>query len=404
MARPRIQVLLDETEMPANVRGALATIEAEVELAQFAAGPSESTARSFTPNSIDARLLVTADAAKIANGNLDRLLKWCDQDACATLVVSQRAVDAGLPSTAALGGRPIGFASNPTRDDLAGRLSGMCELRGPLEAMRSEIDELRRREEAGARSLDLLNDQLRQAGALQRELLPSSLPDVKGLEVHSLYRPAEHLSGDLYDVFRLDDARTAFLLADATGHGLPAGMLSTLVRGSLRGRRRTDSGDARLEPHEVLAGANDELIGNALSDCQFVTAVYAVYDEVTHRLTWARAGAPYPILIPHGESPRLISSEGPVLGAFTGAYFGTVDLTLRPGDTVIFHSDGLEAVLLDRHTGLGCCDLQRTEWFASLGREPIAGALGNLDSRISAADETDWHVDDVTVLALHVRR
>ncbi len=293
-------------------------------------------------------------------------------------------------------------------------------------ALLQEVQTLRQREQAQRVALQRLQDQVRSAAELQQDLLPARLPSVRGLQIHTLYRPAETVSGDLYDIVRLDAHRVAFTLADATGHGLPAGMLSALAHRSLAGKHA-------VHPAQVLEQANQDVLDLQLPDCQFVGAVYAVFDEMSRELTWARGGLPYPILVRDGCA-RQVSSTGPALGAVEAASFELVRLILRPGDRVLFHTDGVDAVLCHSPSspkgegpgervapspskaegarggspkGWGegkaprlCHDLTQTGWFAQLARRELARQLPDLDDCLAAARRAFHEIDDLTVVAL----
>ena len=301
------------------------------------------------------------------------------------------------------GGTPrFEFNAQPSPNDLGGYVSALCFLRGALEAMAQEVALLRKRDEVHQRTMNQYREQIRSAAAMQRDLLPITLPEVAGLEVHTLFRPAEALSGDLYDVFRINEAHVGFSVADATGHGLSGGVLSTFASRSLRGACGWDGSLRSLRPDDVLAQANRDLLAAGFNDCPFVTALYAVYHEPTRTLTWARGGAPYPILVRPRETPRQIVSQGPLVGALDEPNFEVMTLTLEPGDAIVFHTDGLETLVSDPATRRACCDLSHTEWFQRLGEERIERQLGKLEARLATIDETDWRVDDVTVVALQM--
>ena len=295
------------------------------------------------------------------------------------------------------------FPAQPAPGDLGGYISAFCFLRGALEAMAEEVALLRRRDEAHRRTITRFREQMRAAAAIQRDLLPACLPPIAGLDVCTVFRPVEALSGDLYDVFRIDDTHVGFFIADATGHGLPGGVLSTFISRSFRGNRLRNGSHRLLQPDEILSGLNRELLDVGFTDCPFVTALYAVYHEPTRTLTWARGGAPYPILARRREKPRQIVSHGPLVGAIEEANFEVVTLTLNPGDTVVFHTDGLENLASDRSDPHPCRDVSDTDWFQRLGQDPIQRQLQELEARLTALHEADWRADDITVVALQVR-
>lgn len=236
-----------------------------------------------------------------------------------------------------------------------------------LELLRRELDVLRRREREHRLRLQQLESERRAGGTLQRELLPKELPEITGAEVATLYYPAEFISGDLYDVVRLDEEHVALTVIDATGHGIAAALLAGHARRVLRGVIR-EGPWARLHPDEVLARLNEEVRGHELTDCVFIAAVYAVYHEPSSTIRWARGGLPYPVLHRPGSKPRQVISEGPIVGACEDARFAVVEMKLQAGEAVVFHTDGwddaeelgalrgfLSASLVSRSPG-GLCD------------------------------------------------
>ena len=276
-------------------------------------------------------------------------------------------------------------------------------LRRALEAMVQEVTLLRRRDEASRRTIMEYREQMRSAATIQRDLLPSTLPKVAGLDVHLVFRPADALSGDLYNVVRIDETHIGISLADATGHGLPGGVLATFLCRSLCGGHVRNGSKRSLQPDEVLRRVNRDLLDAGFTDCPFVTALNAVYHEPTRTLTWARGGAPYPILVQHGELPRQIISQGPLVGAIEHSEFEVTSLTLQPGAIIVLHTDGLEALLCDRRTEHGRYDLANSEWFQRLGEQELVRQIEDLEARLDSISKSDWYVDDVTVIALHAR-
>ncbi|MGB2986996.1 MAG: SpoIIE family protein phosphatase, partial [Phycisphaerae bacterium] len=133
-------------------------------------------------------------------------------------------------------------------------------------ALRREVEALKRRDEVQRANLRRLENELKLAASVQRNL-HSPPPTGNGVDFHALYRPADVISGDTYEVVRLDESRVAVALADATGHGLPAGLLSVFVKRSLRGKEAAAGGCRVLDPDEVLARANADILGTQLQEC-----------------------------------------------------------------------------------------------------------------------------------------
>jgi hypothetical protein len=397
--RPRIHVLLDVASLSADVLQALGQVGAEVNVGDFTDGQAAVVAELC-----DARLIITADAHAITNGKLAKLHEWFDDAPCPTLVLSDApAALAQEPHARVTNGRAIEFAARLSRDELVGRLHAMCALHRPMQALCRELTELRQTDGVLRADLTRLHDEIRLAGVLQRDLLRSSPPTANGVEIDVVYQPAEILSGDFYDVTRLDDNHMAFFLADATGHGMSAALLTTFVRRWLSGHGVRQGAERPVAPGELLAGLNRELLAAQLQDCHFLASIFAIYDERTRIMRWARGGTPYPILVRAGQPPHQVVSDGPLVGVSSDARFQLVEFQLEPGDTVIFHTDGLDALLASKESGLGCCDLHSTDWYRALGSRPIKRHLEEVDTRLGTRPSTDTLADDTTVIALHIQ-
>jgi len=396
MRRPRIQIVLDETDLTDDVTCAVSLLDAEVDVTPFLAAPSNASRSEIEPLH-EARLLLTGNPGGVTNGKLERLLRWVDADPCATLILSK--TSSGIPDRPeSLGDRPIEFAAALSRDALFGRLSAMCGFAGRLESMRREIEVLRRREQQEQATLSRLSMQLSDAKRLQRELLPPSVPVVEDFDIQVVYQPAEEVGGDLYDFTRISDDRVALALTDATGHGLSAAMLSAFVRPMLQPKSGDEDAASRHSPERVLSRLNKNLLRHPLPSCEFTAALYAVFEPSTGTLRWARAGAPYPVYFPEGDRPRRICSEGPLAGICPQARYDVVELTLMPGDAVLFFTDGLEQALDRRETLRQGERMQSTDWMESLRGIRRAGGMDELRDRLVREREALRLQDDVTAI------
>src|SRR5688572_9036270 len=98
------------------------------------------------------------------------------------------------------------------------------ELQDEIQNLHGEINQLRRRDETLRFYMHRLDEELRLAARIQQDFLPKMLPQVGPVHFHTLFRPAGYVSGDLYDVTRLDERHVGFYIADAVGHGVPAAL------------------------------------------------------------------------------------------------------------------------------------------------------------------------------------
>lgn len=269
-----------------------------------------------------------------------------------------------------------------------------------LKTVTTELHDLRERDDILQQGLARLNQQMDRARQLQLDLLPRTLPTSDSLRISKLYLPADELSGDAYDIVRLNDQQLSLHISDATGHDIAAAMLSIFTKRSLRCGDSLALDFSTDAPHELLERLNRELFEADLSECHFVTSIQALWDESDHSLLWARGGMPYPILIRKGQPPQRLVSEGGIIGAFEDQRFDLVSTHLKPGDLMLLFTDGLDALLLN--TGPDS-DKQRiidTTWCKSLNPETLQAHLQDLEHRARSTPHTDWPADDITILAL----
>ncbi|WP_059013424.1 SpoIIE family protein phosphatase [Streptomyces specialis] len=185
--------------------------------------------------------------------------------------------------------------------------------------------------------------------ALQRTLLPHSVPGLNAVDIGSRYRPADELSGvggDWFDVLPLSGARTALVVGEVVGHGIHA----AAIMGRLRTAVQTLAGQD-LEPEELL-GHLDDLVcriaeehsaapPDADAGVVGTTCLYAVYDPVSRRCAMASAGHPPPALIGPGADVEFLQvPAGPALGV-DGPPFRSTEVTLEEGSVLALYTDGL---------------------------------------------------------------
>src|SRR5688572_27865942 len=120
---------------------------------------------------------------------------------------------------------PIDAMSSIVLPDVAPLRDQLDELQHEMDALKSEIKLLRHRDETLNFCMRRIDEELRLAAKLQQDFLPRVMPQVGNVHFHTLYRPAGYVSGDLYDVCRLDEQHVGFWMTDAVGHGMPAALL-----------------------------------------------------------------------------------------------------------------------------------------------------------------------------------
>jgi phosphoserine phosphatase RsbU/P len=186
-----------------------------------------------------------------------------------------------------------------------------------------------------------LQKELELAHEVQLRLLPQSRPVVPGYEFYDYYRAAHRIGGDYYDYLRLPDNRIAILVADVSGHGIPAALLMTKLAAEARFCLA-----ASVHPGDVLTHLNQLLCADNVDD-RFVTLVLLILDPVKHSVTIANAGHMAPILRSvEGElTPLADEVTGVTLGFREGAAYRQDTYPLGPDETIVLFTDGVHEAM-----------------------------------------------------------
>ncbi|MFK0058675.1 PP2C family protein-serine/threonine phosphatase [Streptomyces werraensis] len=210
-------------------------------------------------------------------------------------------------------------------------------------AYEQELLRARRAAEEARQQAEADRAQLREALAvLQRSLLPATLPDLPGVETAGYYHTASpmELGGDFYDLFPLDDTRTAFFLGDVCGKGPQAAALTSLTRYTLRAAMIQDA-----DPVDDLRILNRALMERYTGDDpRYCTAVAGVFERVGDELNVRLASGGHPpalVLRADGTAEYLSTRGGMLVGVLPTAQFVEASTVLRPGDTLLLYTDGL---------------------------------------------------------------
>jgi serine phosphatase RsbU (regulator of sigma subunit) len=285
-------------------------------------------------------------------------------------------------------------------DELAGRLSGLVAAKPLLDALHRENQILRKFDKGLHNQMTQLDEEMRLAARLQTDFLPRDLPQADGCSFHVLFRPASYVSGDIYDVARLDEEHIGFYIADAVGHGMPAALLTIYIKRALKTKEIIKSGYRIVPPSEALAALNDDLLEQHLSQCQFVTMVYGIINTRTLELQYARAGHPQPLLLKRHGAVSELPSDGPLLGVFPGETFPLAKTQLIPGDAVLLYSDGFETAFGDpTDDASGNADVYRGELAALASPDP-AERLARLADKLDTQAGSLHPRDDLTAVLL----
>ncbi len=172
------------------------------------------------------------------------------------------------------------------------------------------------------------------ARELQFRLLPQSRPKMQNLDVAAKFVPARAIGGDLYDFVNYSQSRLAMVIGDVSGKGAPAAIYAALVGGILRSHAPIEPG-----PAEMLSAVNYSLSERRIEG-QFVSLIYAVWDDVARTLQVANSGLPRPIYC-HDGKIEVIEATGLPLGLFEETDYDEFSFKAKPSDLFVFYSDGI---------------------------------------------------------------
>jgi len=179
------------------------------------------------------------------------------------------------------------------------------------------------------------DQELNMARRIQRGFLLSQFPSMPRLEVHAINVSSREVSGDFYDVVPAGDGSFLLAIADVSGKGVPAALLSSMLQASLRTQAITVTSVA-----EILRNVN-RLVNGTASPGQFATFFLARVDESRLRLAYTNAGHNHPIVFRRGGGRVALDRGGTVVGILPDTPFEEDTVELRAGDRVVFYTDGI---------------------------------------------------------------
>jgi phosphoserine phosphatase RsbU/P len=248
-------------------------------------------------------------------------------------------------------------------------------------------EEIERQERRLERDLSLARE-------LQSRLLPQTNPRLAHLDVAAKFVPARTIGGDLYDFIPYSMSRLGIVIGDVSGKGAPAAIYAALVSGIIRSHAPIEPA-----PGEMLSAVNLSLAERRI-EAQFVSIIYALWDDAQRILTVSNSGLPRPIFVHDGKN-EVIEATGLPLGLFDEAEYDEFQFRMKPGDMFVFFSDGI----LDARNGNGeLFGRGRTERVVAGCADKSASCV--VDSIFNAVAEHAAGVeafDDQTVVAIRVR-
>ncbi len=251
------------------------------------------------------------------------------------------------------------------------------------------LERTRLREEAFAKAK--IDEELRTAYAIQKRLLPASLPVIDGYTFAASNRPAKSVSGDYYDVVVRPDGRIYFVIADVSGKGITAALVMSSVATAFNIFTRTDP-----TPADLLRELNATLAPKT-APTKFVTLVAGVLDPTNGRVEFANAGHVPPLVV-SSTGVEALRSTDLVVGLFPQAQYRNQSIELKAGDSLVLFTDGVTEAEDAQEVQLGLGPV--AEILKSLHCENASAMLTAIEVQVNRHIGDAPPGDDVTMLAL----
>jgi sigma-B regulation protein RsbU (phosphoserine phosphatase) len=242
-----------------------------------------------------------------------------------------------------------------------------------------------------------IQKELETARQIQLSILPHEIPKVRGLDIAARYIPMTSVAGDFYDFLVVDQKHIGILVADVSGHGMPAALIASMLKIAFAAQAANAA-----HPEQVLSGLNLALCGKFQH--HYVTAAYVFLDLEKRTLTYAGAGHP-PLLLCHKSAACVqeVCENGLFLGKFDFATYASVELPLAPGDRLLLYTDGIPETENPAQVAFGDERFQEVlgevqSWSADQFADHLLDEL----SRWSGLGPGDELNDDITMVAIHV--
>jgi sigma-B regulation protein RsbU (phosphoserine phosphatase) len=261
-----------------------------------------------------------------------------------------------------------------------------------LKTLVARCVELCWRREDHRQNLKRLETEIAEARLFQQSLLPDREKLLNGVAVCCRYTPCSALGGDLCDYADATEARTALLIADVSGHGVSAAMLTGIVKSAFHAAH-VDG----FEPDAVVQRVAMGLA--AFSSDRFVTLVAGLICPAERCLRYVNAGHPPGVLWGPGRPPRWLDSTGPLVSpALPEATWNTASVTIRAGDHLLLYTDGVSETLADDDGRAAGAITSAIERAAEGGDSLLEALLADVRQKLAGGIQPD----DLTLLTARI--
>jgi len=266
----------------------------------------------------------------------------------------------------------------------------MLDTLAPQVAPALRVAQMVLAQQAQVSERERIEQELRTAREIQQTFLPKDVPALPGWQLVPYYQSAREVGGDFYDFLPFEDGRLGLVIGDVTGKGIPAALVMTATRTMLR-----TAALGTASPCEVFARVN-ELLYAEIPPMMFVTCFYAILDPTSGLMRYANAGHDLPYRRQKGGVSELWATGMP-LGMMPGTCYDEHEVTIAPGESLLFYTDGLVEAHNPEHEMFSFPRLKTLLEEHADGASLIRLLLSELKSFTGEGWEQE---DDVTMVAL----
>lgn len=230
-------------------------------------------------------------------------------------------------------GRDYSVTASPIIDE-------MGQIFASVEVFRDVSEEMRIRKELYQANKRMKKD-IRFAKTIQSQLLPKK-KNINNLDIDFYYRPSEDLSGDMFDVTRIDDDRVGFYICDVVGHGVSASLLTMFIKQNISALISEGYG---IYPSSLLNNLKSKFSELGLDPSVYATIFYGFYSRQNEEICFANAGHNCtPIIYKDGDFSYLEASGFPITDLFLNTDYEEEKISLKKGDTLYLYTDGISEI------------------------------------------------------------
>ncbi|MCK5535349.1 SpoIIE family protein phosphatase [bacterium] len=243
------------------------------------------------------------------------------------------------------------------------------------------------------RNKQIINE-LEFASKIQQALVAYPAINDKRINVSSLYIPSEELSGDFFDLVQLDENRYGIFIADVSGHGVSAALLSSMLKAYFR-----IYAYPIMQPSILLKKINDEIIKLDLSGLYF-TSIYAILDLKEKYITLSFAGHPPVLFITKNMEIKEIKMNGFMAGIFENAEFKNTSIPIQSGEKYFFYTDGIIEAGIENKNMFGKQNFRT--YLALHSKEKLKNIITTFPEYLSNEIGIDHFEDDISIIAVEI--